>query len=93
MRKMSEGHFLVEYKPSQTIFLEGDLGDKMYIVQEGSVDIQKIIERKCIHLATFEKGEVFGEMALVETMPRSATAIAGAEGVSLRLIVLLLYTL
>lgn len=54
------------------IFREGDPGTTMYVLLEGEVDIQ-------IHgstLYTARPGDFFGEMALIESRERSATAIA-----------------
>jgi CRP-like cAMP-binding protein len=82
MGVMRREDFLKNYDPLQIIFAEGDQGDKMYIVHEGSVDIRKENGGEFVHLATFAKGEIFGEMALVEDMARSATAAAGDSGAS-----------
>lgn len=61
--------------PGHVIFNAGDPGDSMYAVIEGSVEITvhgQVIE-------TIEPGGVFGEMALVENRPRSATATVKTE--------------
>ena len=60
------------FAPGETIFVEGDAGDLMYVVIEGSV-------RLSVTGRTLEKvgaGSVFGEMALIDASPRSATATA-----------------
>ena len=55
----------------ETIFNEGDVGDAMYVVLEGVVDI--VHKGKAIdHVET---GSIFGEMALIDDEPRSASAI------------------
>lgn len=59
----------------QTIFQEGDAGDAMYVVLEGAVEIvhrDKVIDE-------VETGSIFGEMALVDDQPRSASAIAKTD--------------
>lgn len=60
---------------AQNIFVEGDQGDCMYIVKEGVVDLMY----KGKFLATVEKGGIFGEMALIDFLPRSATAVARTD--------------
>ena len=80
MNVLRQEDFLKSYDPMQIIFAEGDTGDKMYIVQDGSVDISKENNGNNLFLSTFTKGEIFGEMALVENMSRSATAAAGDSG-------------
>lgn len=67
------------FKDGQIIFLEFEPGDKFYLIQEGKVKIAKIsgdIEKT---IDILPKGEVFGEMAVLEAQPRSASAIAVGE--------------
>jgi CRP-like cAMP-binding protein len=66
----------------KVIFREDEEGDKMYIIQEGTVRISKNIGGTEYTLAVLGKGEFFGEMAIVSRIRRSATATAG-ETVSL----------
>ncbi len=56
------------------LFQEGDRGEEMYIIQSGKVKISKRIRGVEKTLATLEKGEFFGEMAILNDKPRSATA-------------------
>jgi CRP-like cAMP-binding protein len=61
--------------PANTVlFQEGDVGDNMYIIQTGRVKISKRIRGVEKTLATLEKGEFLGEMAILNDKPRSATA-------------------
>lgn len=63
---------LKRYQPNETIFSEGDDGDRMYVVVEGKVDIvtgDKVLETVGLH-------GIFGEMALIDRGPRSASAKA-----------------
>ena len=61
--------------PANTaLFQEGDRGEEMYIIQSGKVKISKRIRGVEKTLATLEKGEFFGEMAILNDKPRSATA-------------------
>jgi CRP-like cAMP-binding protein len=65
------------FEPGQMIFQESARGDKMYIVAEGSVMISKTIPGIGEEaLAFLERGDYFGEMALIEDQPRSADARA-----------------
>lgn len=55
---------------------ENQSGNEMFIIQEGHVRITKIINGEEVTLALLKKGDMFGEMALLENKPRSAAAIA-----------------
>jgi len=63
---------------NKVIFSEGEAGDKMYIIQEGSVRITKKIGGTEHILAVLVKGDFFGEMAIVNQEPRTATATAAS---------------
>lgn len=67
---------LVTYENGDLIFSEGDTGREMYIVQSGAVEIRKTCGNGKVLLARLEKGEFFGEMSLLESLPRSASAHA-----------------
>ena len=58
------------------IFSECQSGNEMYIIQDGQVKISKVVDGKEVILAVLKKGDFFGEMALLENKPRSASAIA-----------------
>jgi CRP/FNR family transcriptional regulator, cyclic AMP receptor protein len=65
------------FEGSSFVFREGDRGDAMYVVVEGKVRISKQVPGIGEEaLAILEKGQYFGEMALIEDSPRSADAIA-----------------
>jgi CRP-like cAMP-binding protein len=67
------------YNEGEIIFKEGTEGDKMYVVQSGKVMITKETPSGELTIATLGSGEIFGEMALFDRLPRSATAIAMDE--------------
>lgn len=66
------------YRKNETIFHEGDPGDSLYIVESGSVKIVLLSpesEEGAI-IATLSRGDFFGELALLDGAPHSATAVA-----------------
>jgi len=72
--------FIKDYKPGEIIFRENDAGDRMYVILEGQVSIFKSIAASSNRLLiTLQKGDFFGEMALLEGLPRSASAVAQGE--------------
>ena len=80
LRQRFAEHFREEsVEAGRTIFAEGGPGDAMFFVAEGRVSIQKTLdkEKKTFKtLAVMQEGDFFGEMALLEREPRSATAVA-----------------
>jgi CRP/FNR family transcriptional regulator, cyclic AMP receptor protein len=64
------------FEAGRVIFREGDQGDHMYIIQTGQVKISKNIGGREHELAVLEKGDFFGEMAIVSRIARTATATA-----------------
>jgi CRP-like cAMP-binding protein len=72
--------FLTHFDNGQVLFHEGDDGDDMYIIQSGRVAIKKKVKDSDTTLAVLEKGDFFGEMAILERLPRSATAEVVEEG-------------
>jgi CRP-like cAMP-binding protein len=67
------------FAPGDTIFTQGDLGTEMFIILDGEVEIVKHINDESHTLSVLEKGDFFGEMALLESAPRTADAVARAE--------------
>jgi CRP-like cAMP-binding protein len=63
---------LRRFAAGERIFLEDDLGDAMYVVRSGAVDVisfGKVLDR-------VGPGGIFGEMALIDDAPRAAAALA-----------------
>src|SRR6476660_2998145 len=74
LAQLIDGHQL---GAGATLFRAGEPGESLYIVKSGSVELFiKDTAGQRISLAAAEKGEVFGELALLDRGPRSATAMA-----------------
>ena len=61
-----------DYKAGDVIFKEGDAAHELFIIQSGEVEIRlgnRVLE-------TLPQYSIFGEMALIDANPRSATAVA-----------------
>lgn len=67
---------IIKRKKGESIYREGDLGSEMYVVQSGSVLIFREFNDTRQELAIMEKGDFFGEFALLEGLPRTACAEA-----------------
>jgi signal transduction histidine kinase len=72
----------IRFAPKQQIFQEGDKGDGLYVVKQGAVLVSSSLadeERKI--LSRLGPGELFGEMAVLDDEPRSATVTAELDTV------------
>lgn len=67
--------FVVPYNKGTVIFNEGDTGVEMFVIQNGSVELSRTINGEKRFQRTLEKGDFFGEMSLLEGLPRTATAV------------------
>src|SRR5262252_2690794 len=72
--------FLTHFTNGHILFKEGEEGDDMYIIQSGKVAIKKKVKEGDTTLAVLEKGDFFGEMSILERLPRSATAEVIEDG-------------
>ncbi len=68
--------FGVTFQRGDIIFCEFEPGDNFYLIQSGRVQILKIMGDIEKTIDILQPGEIFGEMAILEEAPRSATAIA-----------------
>jgi CRP/FNR family transcriptional regulator, cyclic AMP receptor protein len=68
------------FAKGETIFKEGEPGDRCYVITNGEVRISKFIPNIGEEaLAVLKPGDYFGEMALIDNFPRSAHAIANTD--------------
>jgi len=73
---MNSGALGKEYKGGDVIVNQGDVGDCMYVIQEGEVEVVRIENGNIIRLAVLGRGDFFGEMSIFEKETRSATVRA-----------------
>jgi CRP-like cAMP-binding protein len=83
--KKSSGAYTIDLKAGEYIFQEGDLGTEMYIIHEGKIEILNRAAGEDQLLAVLEKGDFFGEMSVLEDMPRAASARALTDSVLLQI--------
>ena len=74
--KAAPASYSVEFQAGEYVFQEGDLGTDMYIVQDGQVAILKRFRGEEKQLALLSRGDFFGEMSVLEDLPRTASARA-----------------
>ncbi len=73
----------LELAAGEQLFHQGDPGDYAYVIEDGKIEISRFSDGREILLATRGRGEVIGEMALLEQSPRMATARAATPVVAL----------
>ena len=74
--------FQTTYDTGEYIFVEGDAGDCAYIIESGTVEISLGNDDGKLVLATLNKGEILGEMAIIDGLPRTASAARPLRRVS-----------
>ncbi|NIM15138.1 MAG: cyclic nucleotide-binding domain-containing protein [Candidatus Aminicenantes bacterium] len=82
------GHLFKEriYDQKEVIFEEGSIGNSMMVIASGEVRISQIPDPKTEEaLVILKKGDVFGEMGLLDDLPRSATPIAHTNVITLEI--------
>lgn len=74
--KKFEYEQVVQFNDGDCIFPEGDTGRDLFVVQAGVVKITKKTDKGDIEIAEFKKGDFFGDMSLLQSIPRYAGAYA-----------------
>lgn len=67
------------YRDGEILFQEGDVGTCMFVIQEGLLEVIKTVDGQDVIVDVMQKGEVFGEMSIIERQARSATVRARGE--------------
>jgi len=75
---------VLKFAPGDTIFSEGDPGDAWYALYSGEVDVLKQSDSGERTIKTLEPGSCFGEIAVLDGLPRSATIRTTKETLVLR---------
>lgn len=76
---------LEEREINEYIVREGDVGDSMYVIIDGELEVSKTIEGRKVVLSKLVLGDVFGEVALISDVKRTADVIATTDTRLLRL--------
>jgi CRP-like cAMP-binding protein len=71
--------FAKDFKAGTVLFHEGQPGDHMYVITHGEVEIRRNVGETERVLAVLPAGEFFGEMAILNARPRSATAVVRVD--------------
>lgn len=74
--KETRQHEVQNFHDGEVIFNEGESSSEMFVVRTGKVEISKSVGGHSMRLAILDRGSFFGEMSLLEGLPRSATAHA-----------------
>ncbi len=71
--------FAKTYEPGEVIIAEYEPGDSFYLIQSGRVQLVKCVNGNKKNLDVLKPGEFFGEMAILDNSPRSATCMAAGK--------------
>ena len=75
MKSLSQNE-LQTFEDGEIVFREGEESSAMYVLRSGTIEILKDVAGHQVRLAMLDRGSFFGEMSLLEGLPRSATARA-----------------
>lgn len=76
INELVQNSFVEKFKPGDTILREGEKGDKVCLLLKGNVKILKLADSTGRILFEMSEGDFFGEMALIDLHPRSASVVA-----------------
>jgi len=67
------------FKAGTKVFADGDAGESLYVIVSGQVEIRKVIDGREKVLVNMRAGDCFGEMAIIDSSPRMADAVAATD--------------
>ncbi len=76
---LASKNLMRSYQPDQLLFCENEPGYELYVLRSGRVKITKMLDGQEVMLAFLQSGDIFGEMALLDNKPRTATAVTADE--------------
>lgn len=76
LRRIADIMFERNYEAGEFVFTQGQPGAALFVIMDGAVEIELFEESQTVVLARLEKGHFFGELALLDDSPRSASAKA-----------------
>jgi len=79
LAEFSERMIHESFAPGETIIRQGDTGDKFYVIASGTVSVSAERDGQRTPEVTLNKGDFFGEVALLTGAPRNATVVARDE--------------
>ncbi len=80
---IAEASSFRSYAKGEIVFLSGSPSEELYLVQKGDVLISREAEGREVDIARFIQGDMFGEMELLQNLPRNATAKSESDSVLL----------
>jgi CRP/FNR family cyclic AMP-dependent transcriptional regulator len=79
LRELGTGGARRRFRAGETLFLEGDIADRMLLIRHGAVKVSCSHDGREAMLALCGAGELLGELSTLDGAPRSATAVALGE--------------
>lgn len=79
VKKFLTTGIILNVKKGDKIVRAGDIGNEMFVILSGSVDVRGRIDNKDCSVAKFGKGDIFGEMGFLDHTKRSADVVAEAD--------------
>ena len=74
LTELAHAHDVVELEPGTSVFREGEPGREMFVVLDGEVELFKNVRGSEAHVASVARTDWFGEMSMLDILPRNTTA-------------------